>query len=105
MEQAMRTVLKVDDGVAWITMDDGKVNAMSFEMLTEIADQLGEAAPSGAPVVIQGRPGIFSAGFDLKTFARGRDPSIAMVRAGAELLRRILAHPRPVVTVCTGHAY
>jgi enoyl-CoA hydratase len=105
MEQAMRTSLNVDDGVAWITMDDGKVNALSFEMLTEIADRLDEARSCGCPVVIQGRPGIFSAGFDLKTFGRGRDPSIAMVRAGAELLRRILAHPRPVVTVCAGHAY
>jgi enoyl-CoA hydratase len=105
MEQAMRTSLKVDDGVAWITMDDGKVNAMSFEMLTEIARQLDEAKSSGGPVVLQGRPGVFSAGFDLKTFGCGRDATIAMVRAGAELLRRILAHPRPVVTVCAGHAY
>ena len=101
----MRTSLKVDDGVAWITMDDGKVNAMSFEMLTDISGQLDEARSCGCPVVLQGRPGIFSAGFDLKTFGRGRDGSIAMVRAGADLLRRILAHPRPVVTVCTGHAY
>jgi|FEC22Drversion2_1045045.scaffolds.fasta_scaffold00199_52 enoyl-CoA hydratase len=101
----MRTSLNVDNGVAWLTMDDGKVNAMSFEMLTEIADQLDEAKSCGCPVVLQGRPGIFSAGFDLKTFARGREASVAMVRAGAELLRRILAHPRPVVTVCAGHAY
>ncbi len=101
----MRTSLKVDDGVALITMDDGKVNAMSFEMLTEIAGQFEEARSCGCPVVLQGRPGIFSAGFDLKTFGRGRDASLAMVRAGAELLRLILAYPRPVVTVCAGHAY
>jgi enoyl-CoA hydratase len=101
----MLTSLRVDDGVAWITLDDGKVNAMSFEMLTEIARRLDDARSCGGPVVVQGRPGIFSAGFDLKTFARGREASVAMVRAGADLIRRILAHPRPVVTVCTGHAY
>jgi enoyl-CoA hydratase len=101
----MLTSLRVDDGVAWITLDDGKVNAMSLEMLTEISQRLDDARSCGGPVVVQGRPGIFSAGFDLKTFARGREASVAMVRAGADLIRRILAHPRPVVTVCTGHAY
>ena len=28
-----------------------------------------------------------------------------MVRAGAQLVARLLAFPRPVLTVCTGHAY
>lgn len=101
----MRTSLRIAEEVAWITIDDGKVNAMSYEMLTDIAGQLDEARSCGGPVVLQGRPGIFSAGFDLKTFGRGHEASIAMVRAGGDLLRRILAHPRPVVTVCTGHAY
>ena len=55
--------------------------------------------------VLKGREGIFSAGFDMKTFARGYDPSVAMVRAGAELVLRLLAFPAPVVSVCAGHAY
>lgn len=101
----MRTALRIDDGVAWIIIDDGKVNAMSCEMLEEIAGRLDEARSCDGPVVVQGRPGIFSAGFDLKTFTRGVDASLAMVRAGAELIRRILGHPRPVLAVCTGHAY
>lgn len=101
----MLTSLEIDDGVARIVLDDGKVNAMSFEMLTEIARRLDEAAPHGGPVVLRGRPGIFSAGFDLKTFTRGPEASLAMVRAGADVILRILRHPRPVVTVCTGHAY
>jgi enoyl-CoA hydratase len=101
----MLTSLEIAGGVARITLDDGKVNAMSFEMLTEIARRLDEARACGGPVVLAGRPGIFSAGFDLKTFARGPEASLAMVRAGADLILRILRHPRPVVTVCTGHAY
>lgn len=101
----MLTKLYIDEGVTRITLDDGKVNAMSFDMLTEIAGRLEDAATHGGPVVLQGRPGVFSAGFDLKTFARGPEPSLAMVRAGADLILRILRHPRPVVTVCTGHAY
>jgi len=56
-------------------------------------------------VVLRGREGIFSADFDLPTFARGREAGVEMVRAGAQLIERLLAFPRPVVTVCTGHAY
>ena len=59
----------------------------------------------GGPVVLRGRPGIFSAGFDMKTFAFGPEPSLQMVLAGIELIQRLLAYPRPIVTVCTGHAY
>jgi enoyl-CoA hydratase len=101
----MRTTLRVEDGTAWITLDDGKVNAMSFEMLREIAQRLEEARSAGGPVVIKGRPGIFSAGFDLKTFTRGPEPSQQMVDAGVRLIQALLRYPRPIVTACTGHAY
>ncbi len=101
----MLTNVTVEDGVTRILLDDGKVNAMSLAMLTEIAHRLEEAASRGGPVVVQGRPGIFSAGFDLRSFARGPEESLAMVRAGADLIQRFLSHPRPIVTVCTGHAY
>ena len=93
------------DGIARITIDDGKVNALSAERLGEIDRALDVAAEADALVVLAGRDGIFSAGFDLKTFTRGIDASVEMVRAGAELVLRLLAHPAPVVTVCTGHAY
>jgi enoyl-CoA hydratase len=86
-------------------MDDGKVNAMSVEMLREIEGRLQEASAAGGPVVLRGRPGIFSAGFDMKTFARGPEASREMVLAGVRLIEGMLALPRPIVTVCTGHAY
>lgn len=101
----MRTTLESRDGVAWITLDDGKVNAMSFDMLSEIARRLDEAKATGGPVVVKGRPGMFSAGFDLKTFALGPEPARDMVLAGVGLIQSMLAYPRPIVTVCTGHAY
>ena len=101
----MLTTLDIREGVAWITLDDGKVNAMSFAMLSEIARRLDEARAAGGPVVLKGRPGMFSAGFDLKTFARGPEASRDMVLAGVRLIQAMLAYPRPIVTVCTGHAY
>ena len=100
-----RTKLEIVDGVAWLTLDDGKVNALSTEMLGEIAAALDAAEAAGAVVVLRGRDGMFSAGFDLKTFRKGAEPTVAMLRAGAEVIVRLLSFPRPVLTVCTGHAY
>lgn len=97
--------LEIEEEIAWITMDDGKVNALSAKMLEEIDCALDGAEAANAVVVLRGRAGIFSAGFDLKTFDRGRDAGVAMVGAGARLIERLLAFPYPVLTVCTGHAY
>jgi enoyl-CoA hydratase len=100
-----RTRIATEDGIAWITLDDGKVNALSREMIGEIGEALDEAESAGAVTVLRGREGIFSAGFDLATFGRGLDASVEMVRAGAQLVLRLLAFRYPVLTVCTGHAY
>jgi enoyl-CoA hydratase len=100
-----RTKLAIENGVAWIAMDDAKVNALSAEMIGELGAALDAAEKASAVAVLRGRAGIFSAGFDLRTFERGPAAGAAMVRAGAELVLRLLAFPRPVLTVCTGHAY
>jgi enoyl-CoA hydratase len=100
-----RTRVEIADGIARIALDDGKVNAMSATMLGEILDALDAAEKAGAVAVIRGRDGIFSAGFDLKTFDRGPDATVEMLRAGATLIERLLGFPHPVLTVCTGHAY
>jgi enoyl-CoA hydratase len=102
---SLRTRIEIADGIARIALDDGKVNALSPEMIGEIGEALDAAQKAGAVVVLRGREGIFSAGFDLKTFQRGFDAGIEMVRAGARLIERLLAFPLPVLTVCTGHAY
>ncbi len=100
-----KTRTEISDGIAWITLDDGKVNAMSSEMLREIGGALDAAERAEAVAVLRGREGIFSAGFDLPTFQRGREATLEMLRAGAQLIERLLAFPFPVLTVCTGHAY
>jgi len=95
----------IEEGIARITLDDGKVNALSTQRLREISEHLDRAEEAGAVVVIQGRDGILSAGFDLRTFKSGFDETVEMLRTGAELIVRLLEFPRPVLTVCTGHAY
>jgi enoyl-CoA hydratase len=91
--------------VATLTMDDGKVNAMSPVLLTELHACLDRALADRAVVLLTGRPGIFSAGFDMKVFPQGAEPSRKMLRLGATLAERILSFPLPVVTACNGHAY
>jgi len=102
---AQRTTVEIDDGVAWITLDDGKVNAMSADMLRDVERALDAAEEAGAVAVLTGRTGMFSAGFDLGTFKQGADAARSMVLAGARLVERLLAFPRPVLAGCTGHAY
>ena len=90
--------------VSTITMDDGKVNAMSVSMMREINAALDQAEKDKAVVVLTGREGVFSAGFDLAVFKRGAEPLREMLVTGAELNERILSFPVPVIAACTGHA-
>lgn len=95
------------DGVASILLDDGKVNVMSTAMLADIASALDWAEKSAEMLVLRStRPGIFSAGFDLKIFAAGDiEQSLEMVKAGAELALRLMAFPVPTIGVMEGHAF
>src|SRR5262245_55828281 len=93
------------DRIATITMDDGKVNALSPAMLAAVDEALDAAQQSDAmAVVLAGRPGRFSAGFDLGVLTAGGPDAEHMLRAGFELAERLLSFPRPVVIACTGHA-
>ncbi len=71
-----RTSFETKEGIAWITLDDGKVNAMSTAMLREISARLDEASAAQAVTVVSGREGIFSAGFDLNTLATVHPPPV-----------------------------
>ena len=63
-----------------------------------------QAERDGAIVILTGREGYFSAGFDLKVFAGGDvDRVIEMLTLGATLAERILGFQRPVITACPGH--
>lgn len=90
--------------VATIAMDDGKVNALSPTMLSELSTAFDQAASDGAVVVLAGRPGIFSAGFDLRVLTGGGPEAVPMLQSGFRLAERILSFPTPVLLACTGHA-
>lgn len=102
MSESVRQIAQ--DGVSVLTMDDGKVNAMSSKMLAALGAAIDRAEADGNSVVITGRDGVFSAGFDLSTLRQGGEGALAMLEAGARLAVRLLAFPAPVVAAVSGHA-
>lgn len=99
-----RVTYRLADGIAEVVMDDGKANVISPAMIAELHAAFDRAEADRAVVVLSGRPGVFSGGFDLNVLRAGSDESIAMVRGGFELAERVLSFPLPVVVACTGHA-
>ena len=99
------TTLTIDDGVAVVTMDDGKANALGHDMIGALIGRLDEVETADADaLVLAGRPGRFSAGFDLSVMRTGGDGPREMLSSGVDLFLRIYEFPRPVVAACTGHA-
>jgi enoyl-CoA hydratase len=101
----MSATIEITNDVALIRMDDGKANAINFEMLAALNKALDKAEAEVKAIVLAGRAGRFSGGFDLNAFASlGADGVYKLLDAGAELLLRLYGGPLPVVAACTGHA-
>jgi enoyl-CoA hydratase len=94
----------VDGDVATIAFDDGKANALSHAAIDSLHALLDRAEQDAAAVVVAGRPGRFSGGFDLSVMKGGPVGVRDLVTAGAELILRVYEFPIPVVIACTGHA-
>jgi enoyl-CoA hydratase len=95
---------RLEDGIAVIEMDDGKANAISPAMIAALNGALDRARKEAKAVVLAGRAGRFSGGFDLAVMRAGFEEARALVGDGAELALRLYAFPMPVVIACTGHA-
>lgn len=93
------------DGIAHIAMDDGKANAFSHRMVDALTDAFDKARSDEAQaIVVSGRPGKFSAGFDLGDMMAGPAERRALVERGARLLLGVFEFDRPVLLAVTGHA-
>ena len=93
------------DNVAVVTLDDGKANAFSPDMIATVNGLLDRAEDEAKAVVLTGRAGLFSGGFDLRVI-RGDDPQAArnMSLGGARLMMRLYGLPLPLVIAASGHA-
>jgi len=92
------------DKVAVVTLDDGKANALSREVIDGLNQFLDRAEREAAAVLLVGRDRRLSGGFDLNTMTSDPEAARQLVTAGAELMLRLYGFPRPVVVACTGHA-
>ncbi|MBK5400198.1 crotonase/enoyl-CoA hydratase family protein [Pseudomonas sp. TH39(2020)] len=94
----------LEDGIATLTLSNGKVNAISPDVIAAFNAALDQAVTDRAVVIITGTPGMLSGGYDLKVMTSGPKEAVALVTAGSTLARRLLAHPFPVIVACPGHA-
>lgn len=95
---------EMEGDVAAITMDDGKANAVSHAYIDALTEGLDRAEQEAKAIVLFGRSGVFSAGFDLKEIGKGPAESKALVDRGATLLMRLFSLPMPLVAASAGHA-
>lgn len=95
---------RAEEAYAVLSMDDGKANVLSPQMLGELGECLDRAEADGLAVLLLGRPGMFSGGFDLATLRSGGPAGLDMLLGGFALSERLLSFGAPVVAACTGHA-
>ena len=96
--------LTLEDNYLLITIDNGKANAISHEVLDAINNCLDLAEQGNKVVIITGKPGIFSGGFDLKVMKSSPKNALELVTKGSELSLRMLSFPTPIIVACNGHA-
>jgi enoyl-CoA hydratase len=98
--------VKTNDGIAVMTLQHGKVNALDIEFCEAIAARFKELAASNAKtIVLTGQGKVFSAGVDLRRLSDGGADYIrAFLPSLHKLYDAVFFHPKPVVAAVNGHA-
>jgi enoyl-CoA hydratase len=104
MSDAAPVTTTIEDGVAVVRFDDGKVNVLSYEAIEALNAALDRAAEEATAVALLGGKRAFSAGFDLSIMSAGMGSALKLVAAGGDMMMRLYMHPQPVVAAATGHA-
>ena len=73
---------ELENGIATVTLNNGKVNAISPDVIAELNACLDRSEADEAIMILTGRPGILSGGYDLKVMTSGPENAIALVAAG-----------------------
>ncbi len=93
-----------DDGVAVVTLDNPKVNALSSELLHQLRDVARElTAVPPRSVLVTGGPKVFAAGADISEFA-GPDEATEVGGAFLEALEAVAGIPRVTIAAVGGYA-
>jgi len=95
---------QIENLVATITIQNGKVNAISHQVIDQLNLALDQAEQAQAIVVLTGQAGIFSAGYDLNVMNQSMAAAKALSEKGSILAIRMLSFPYPLIAACSGHA-
>lgn len=87
-----------------ISINNGKANAISHEVIDELNIGLDKAEKENKIVLLSGQDGIFSAGFDLKVMTESPESAKELVTKGSRLSLRMLSFSQPIIVACSGHA-
>lgn len=93
-----------EENYAIITLNNGKANAISHDVIEGINASLDKAEQENKVVILTGQKGIFSAGFDLKVMTKSPESAKELVTKGSKLSLRMLSFPKPIIIACNGHA-
>ncbi len=104
MSMTSPVAYNLDEGVAVITMDDGKANALSEAMIAALLEALARAENDPSAAVLVGRTDRFCAGFDLKVMMSSPEAALALLGSGSGLLMKLYGAKLPLVLAVTGHA-
>ncbi len=97
----------VQDGIALVRLDDGKVNAIESSWCAELGAALDriEEDREATALVLLGRPGCFCAGLDRKLLPRLEPTELrATTQAFVAAMERVFLFPKPVLAASEGHA-
>lgn len=93
-----------EENYAIITINNGKANAISHEVIEGLNAGLNKAEQENKVVILTGTPGIFSGGFDLKVMTKSPESALELVTKGSKLSLKMLSFPKPIIIACNGHA-
>lgn len=93
----------VENDVATIQLDDGKANAFSNAMFDAVNAAMDQAETDAKIIVLRGKDGIFSAGYNLKELMLGGETAVNLVRRGSEFAVRMMETPKPIICAGDGH--
>ena len=95
---------KSEENYVIITINNGKANAISHEVIDGLNRSLDKAEQENKVVILTGQEGIFSAGFDLKVMTKSPESAKELVTKGSHLSLRMLSFSQPIIVACSGHA-
>ncbi len=95
--------LNIENSIAHISIDDGKVNALGIKVVEGLHSAL-DSANEADIILLSGRAGIFSAGFDLKVIRGDGADAKQLMNSGVDLFLKMFSYPKPIISACTGHA-